>query len=121
MIYHITRMGYYQSIQSTGSYLPETFNQDGYIHCSIKDQVIRVANSFFPNQKDLLLLEIDDSKLHEKIVYENLDGGVELFPHIYGNIPLTAISQLAALDFQELGYVFPRKWFTNDEFVNMVK
>jgi uncharacterized protein (DUF952 family) len=121
MIYHITSISYYQSIQSNGSYIPETFRQDGFIHCSSKNQVIRVANTFFPNHKGMMLLEIDETKLHAKVVFENLEGGVELFPHIYGNIPNIAISQLAILDLQESGFVFPLKWFTKDEYINMVK
>jgi uncharacterized protein (DUF952 family) len=121
MIYHITKIDYFQSIQSNGSYVPETFNQDGFIHCSTKDQVIRVANSFFPNQKDLILLEIDDKKLLKKLVFENLDGGEELFPHVYESIPLATITHLAPLDFRESGFIFPVSWFTKDEFTNMVK
>jgi uncharacterized protein (DUF952 family) len=121
MIYHITSINYYQSIQSCGSYIPETFLQDGFIHCSTKDQVIRVANTFFPNHKGLLLLEIDESKLREKIVYENLDGGDELFPHIYGNIPSASISQVAKIVWSGIGFTFPITWLATDDFVNMVK
>jgi uncharacterized protein (DUF952 family) len=121
MIYHITSINYYQSIQSSGSYISETFPQDGFIHCSTKDQVIRVANSFFPNHKGLLLLEIDDSKLGEKIVYENLDGGEELFPHVYGSIPSASIPRVSKLVWSNFGFTFPTTWLAMDDFVNMVK
>ncbi len=121
MIYHITRIDYFQSIQSSESYISETYNQDGFIHCSTKDQIIRVANTFFTNQKGLVLFEIDEKKLHKKVIFENLEGDGELFPHVYGNIPLTAISQLATLEFRKSGFVFPLKWFPKDEFINMVK
>jgi uncharacterized protein (DUF952 family) len=121
MIYHITKLDYFRSVQSNILYKPESFDQDGFIHCSTKPQVIRVANSFFCNQIGLLLLEIDESKLPEKPVFENLEGGTELFPHIYGIIPLTSISRIANLTSYESGFVFPRKWNSTDDFVNMVK
>jgi mannose-6-phosphate isomerase-like protein (cupin superfamily) len=38
-----------------------------------------------------VLLEIDRSKVPRKVVDENLDGGSDLFPHIYGPLPLDAV------------------------------
>ncbi len=39
-------------------------------------------------------MEIDAEVLHSKLVYENLEAGKELFPHIYGPINLEAIIQV---------------------------
>jgi uncharacterized protein (DUF952 family) len=38
-----------------------------------------------------VLLEIDPSRLSCRIVDENLEGGVELFPHVYGRLPMSAV------------------------------
>lgn len=38
-----------------------------------------------------MLLEIDPARLTAKVVEENLEGGVEQFPHIYGPLPMTAV------------------------------
>jgi len=121
MIYHITDLKYFLSIQSSGRYISETYSQDGFIHCSTSDQVIRVANAYYPHQNDLILLEIDDNLLLDHLVYENLEGGKELFPHVYTFIPIGTIIRIAKLISSELGYVFPVSWLTNEEFVNMVK
>jgi len=121
MIYHITNLKYFLSVQSSGRYIPETYAQDGFIHCSTRDQVIRVANSYYPHQHDLILMEIDDALLRDHLVYENLEGGKELFPHVYTYIPIETIFRIAKLSSSESGYVFPVSWLTNEEFVNMVK
>ena len=67
------------------------FDFDGFVHCSYLEQVADVANSFYAGREDLLLLEINSEKVDARIVDENLDGGEERFPHVYGAIPVTAI------------------------------
>jgi uncharacterized protein (DUF952 family) len=39
----------------------------------------------------LILLHIDPTRLDAKVVYENLEGGEQLFPHVYGPIPVPAV------------------------------
>jgi glutathione S-transferase len=39
----------------------------------------------------LVLLEINRAVVQSPIVDENLSGGVELFPHIYGSLPVSAV------------------------------
>ena len=94
---------------------------DGFVHCSTQPQVIPVANRFYIGQSDLVLLAIDESKLHSKVVYENLEGGIELFPHIYSPIPLTAIKEAAFIPLIDDIFIFPQKWVPLIELSNMVK
>lgn len=49
---------------------------------------------------DLLLLEIDSRKLPETSVVkvEDTVGGGELFPHVYGIIPLDAITGVEEIE-----------------------
>lgn len=56
----------------------------GFIHCSDRHQFSRVANHIFRNTTGLVLLHVDKEKLLSEVVYENLDGGPEPFPHVYG-------------------------------------
>ena len=68
---------------------------DGFVHCSTEDQVVNVADTRFRGQKGLVLLCIDTDKVTAEIRYENLEGGQELFPHIYGEINTDAVVQVA--------------------------
>lgn len=38
-----------------------------------------------------MLLQIEQGKVDADIREENLDGGSDLFPHIYGPLPVTAV------------------------------
>jgi uncharacterized protein (DUF952 family) len=42
-------------------------------------------------------LEIDRDRLPCRVVTENLEGSTELFPHIYGRLPMSAV--IAVHDF----------------------
>lgn len=98
MIYHITTADAWEDAQQRGEYRAESLATQGFIHCSDGDQVIRVANAVFAGEKGLVLLEIDPDKVMAKVVYENLDGGSELFPHVYGPIALQAVVGVSAFE-----------------------
>jgi len=44
-----------------------------------------------------VVLEIDPAKLDCEIVDENLEGGKELFPHIYGRLEMSAVVRVYPL------------------------
>jgi uncharacterized protein (DUF952 family) len=107
-IYHITFKREWINAQSIGEYRPANFKRDGFIHCSFKDQVIKVANSFYHSSNDLVLLKIDSDRVPSRIIEENLEGGDENFPHIYGTLPAHAVTAVADLSRDSSGnYVFP--------------
>jgi len=80
------------------------FRVDGFIHCSTRDQVIKVANARFHGREGLLLLLIDTDRVEPAIVYENLEGGSELFPHIYGELNIEAVTGVAPFEPGSDGY-----------------
>ncbi|MCH2534708.1 MAG: DUF952 domain-containing protein [Bdellovibrionales bacterium] len=96
-IYHITTLEDWSLAKKTGHYLSSSLKNEGFIHCSTATQYLRIANSLFSGRKDTLLLEIDEDKVNAEIRYENLEGGSEHFPHIYG--PLNLDSVLRVIDF----------------------
>ena len=91
-LFHITSAAELAKARRTGEYRPGGFAREGFIHCSQQSQVAAVADRLFHGRTDLVLLEIDPAKLTCEVVEENLDGGTELFPHIYGPLPMTAVA-----------------------------
>ena len=89
-LYHITELQQWELAQSSGEYQPKQFLNDGFIHCSYQHQLIEVANRFFQGETNLVILVIDPNLVLSRIVAENLEGGTELYPHIYGKLPLKA-------------------------------
>ena len=90
-LYHITSAAEAREAGKTGVYEPAAFAREGFIHCSYAYQVAATANRIFRGRPDLVLLEIDPAGLDCPVVDENLEGGVELFPHIYGRLNMSAV------------------------------
>lgn len=96
-IYHIAVASDVEPAHRIGTYMPAVFAKDGFIHCSYAEQIAAVANGRFRGRKDLLLMHIDPTLLPLPIVNENLEGGAELFPHIYAPLPFSAILKIDPL------------------------
>ncbi len=121
MIYHITERERFILSLSSGVYLPVNYPSEGFIHCSTKEQVIKVANRYYKNQTDLVLLSIDTSTINPQIKYENLEGGDDLFPHIYNPLSISEISEISYLVWDGSSFSFPTQWYLVSDFYNMVK
>jgi uncharacterized protein (DUF952 family) len=65
--------------------------RDGFIHFSAAHQVAETAFKHFRHQDDLVLVAVDAAALGAKLVYEPSRGG-DLFPHLYGVLPTTAVA-----------------------------
>ncbi|WP_414567375.1 DUF952 domain-containing protein [Nostoc sp. CCY 9925] len=89
-ILHITQRQQWEQAKNLGSYHVDSLDSEGFIHCSRSTQIVKVANRFFNNQKDLVLLFIDLEKVQAEIREEEAEIG-ELFPHIYGELNIDAV------------------------------
>lgn len=76
----------------TGKYVAASLATEGFIHCSTIAQVIATANRLFKGRHDLVLLAIDDARVAAEIRYENLEGGSERYPHVYGALDVAAVA-----------------------------
>jgi uncharacterized protein (DUF952 family) len=94
MIYHITTHTDWGATHLSGTYQADTFPEEGFIHCSSRQQVEPVANRFYHGRQDLVLLTIDPDKINAPLKWENLEGGGEKFPHIYGPLNLSAVAKV---------------------------
>lgn len=95
LIYHITDQSTWDQANLDGIYLPTNFMREGFIHCSTRDQVLDTAERYYANDMNLVLLQIDASRLQSDMVEENTSGGTEKFPHIYGPINMDAVLSAA--------------------------
>ncbi len=90
-IFHIAQKKDWENSIESGMYKIKSLETEGFIHCSTKEQVIEIADLNFADENDLVLLEIDTSKIKSKIIYENLEGEEDMYPHIYGPIEVKAV------------------------------
>lgn len=96
LILHITDRSTWQAAQTAGAYRHASLDSEGFIHCSLSQQLVWVANTFFKGQRDLVLLCIDSERLQSELRYDAV--GNQHFPHVYGEINLDAVEQV--LDFE---------------------
>jgi uncharacterized protein (DUF952 family) len=94
-ILHATSQAAWTAARAGGLYFADSSADEGFIHCSKADQILRVADSFFRGQHDLVLMVIDPGRLTSKLRWElGTDLATELFPHIYGPINLEAVLEV---------------------------
>jgi uncharacterized protein (DUF952 family) len=69
---------------------------DGFIHLSAGPQVRETARRHFRGQPDLILATIDAEALGAQLKWEQSRGG-DLFPHLYGMLPMAAVRSVIDL------------------------
>lgn len=80
---------------------------DGYIHFSTAEQAVETAAKHFAGQKDLLLVQVDSGRLGGHLKWEPSRGGA-LFPHLYGELGLAAVTKVELLSLDGDGvHIFP--------------
>lgn len=109
-IYYIATQQEFADAQVIGHLAPPSFYEEGFVHCSFADQTLGVAHKHFHGQECLLLLEIDRTKLAAPVIEENLSGGPDLYPHIYGILNLSAVQAVFAFSRSKDGrFALPRE------------
>jgi uncharacterized protein (DUF952 family) len=70
---------------------------DGYLHFSTAAQLPETLRLYFAGQRDIVLLAVRSRDMGEALVWELSRGG-QLFPHVYGTFPMSAVVHEAAID-----------------------
>ncbi len=91
LILHIARREEWEAEQAEGFYSPANFEREGFIHGSLPEQILGSAQKHYLGQRDLVLLGIDSRRVQAEIRFENLVGGSQPFPHIYGKLNRDAV------------------------------
>ncbi len=92
-LFHIIGHSDWQRAQERGSYTPAGFDAEGFIHLSLRGQILRPANLLYAGRDDLLLLVIDPRRVAADVVFEpGSHGETEHFPHLYGELNLDAVT-----------------------------
>ncbi len=110
-IYHICRHDEWQSAVADGVYLGSSQDAaDGYIHFSNRNQAEASAAKHRAGQSGLVLLKVDPAMLGEALKWEPSRDG-KLFPHLYGTLPLSAITAIYDLPLAASGrHIFPEEF-----------
>lgn len=108
MIFKIVPASLWAAAEAEGHFAGSPVDvADGFIHFSTAAQVRETAARHFAGQADLLLAAVPAAALGEGLRWEPSRGG-DLFPHLYGVLPMTAMAWVKPLPLGEDGHhVFP--------------
>lgn len=76
---------------------PASLVQVGFVHLSTPEQVHLPANRLFAHRTDVLLLHLDPARLGSPVLWEpGVVGDPQsmLFPHLYGPLPVAAVTDV---------------------------
>ncbi|MFH8609933.1 DUF952 domain-containing protein [Streptomyces sp. NPDC018029] len=99
---HITERALWDAARRAGTYemstRGKTLSEEGFIHCSLPEQLRGVADFLYGGYEgpdELVVLTIDSERLTVPVRFEAPEpGGVE-FPHIYGPLPVDAVTEVS--------------------------
>ena len=106
MIYRIAEAADWAAARQSGSFASPDLAAEGFIHFSERHQVQGVADRYYAGKTGLVLLAVEESKLGgPPLKRENTSGGTELFPHVYGRVPIDAVTGNAPFERDASGRV----------------
>ena len=116
-IFHVCPRPLWEEAQARGAYYGRPADhKDGYIHCSTAEQLRASTAKHAAGQSDLVLLSLDPARLGDSLRWEPARQG-DLFPHIYGGVPLSAVLRADPLPLDSSGqHVYPAWLQETDEF-----
>lgn len=96
-IYHLVDTTYLENFRqeqgASATYFPATFEEEGFIHCCTEAQIEKVLPRYFSDIPKVKMIVVATKEIPSPIKYE-AGADQDLYPHIYGGIPVQAISAI---------------------------
>jgi uncharacterized protein (DUF952 family) len=99
VLVHVCTAVQWQAARHRGEHRPDSLRDVGFVHLSSAEQVHLPANRLYAGRTDLMLLRLDDAQLLSPVRWEPgtpTDPEGMMFPHLYGPLPVAAVTSAAA-------------------------
>lgn len=108
-VYRLLPAELWEEAKRVGSFCGSPHDlRDGFIHFSTAAQLAETAARHYAGQPGLLLLWVSVAALGSQLRFEPSRGSA-LFPHLYADLPLAAVTRAEPLPLGADGlHVFPR-------------
>jgi uncharacterized protein (DUF952 family) len=97
-IAHVALPADWERAEANGSYDVSTRGvslvEADFVHAATTSQLPAVLDTFYADVPDVVLLVLDVDRLEHEgagVVWEQVDGADEPFPHVYGVVPVVAV------------------------------
>lgn len=97
-IFHFAEPLAWQRAQQTGSYAPAGLATEGFIHAATSEQIAGVVDRHLRGNGPRVRLTLDCLALADAVQWEWSNTSGDLYPHVFGPIPLTAVVASAPFD-----------------------
>jgi uncharacterized protein (DUF952 family) len=102
-VYKVCAASEWRDATVTGAYSGSAVDRrDGFIHFSTSAQLAETVRRHFAGQRDLVLVAVDPGALGAHLRWEPSRGG-DLFPHLYGDLPVSLAQRVTPLDVEADG------------------
>ncbi|MGV9797220.1 DUF952 domain-containing protein [Mycobacterium sp. NPDC003449] len=101
VLVHLCSAEDWQRARDRGEHRPASLGAEGFIHLSAPEQVHLPANRLYAGRRGLVLLRIDPAELSDPVRWEPgvpTDPQAMRFPHLYGPLPVTAVTGVGAYE-----------------------
>lgn len=95
-LFHIVAGEHWQHAKADGELRPASLAEEGFVHCSFAGQLAGTLERHFPDPDGLVVLTLDPASVGAPVRVEDSYGTGQAFPHVYGPIPLGAVTAVAA-------------------------
>lgn len=96
-IFHFAQSADWQRAQIEGVYAPPGLSREGFIHAATAAQIPGVIARHLRGGGEKIQLTLDPAALRDSLQWEWSEQSNDLYPHIFGTIPLAAV--IAAVHF----------------------
>lgn len=99
---HLVPAPVWERQRENATYLPEAYETDGFIHCTIGDgRMLAVANMFYTGDpRPFWALTLDPALITSEVRFEDPDA---VFPHIHGPLQVAAVTGYRAVERDDEG------------------
>ncbi|HEY6723976.1 MAG TPA: DUF952 domain-containing protein [Polyangiaceae bacterium] len=99
LVYKICSRSAFREAEATGALAPSADDaRDGYVHLSSEPQVAGTLKRHFRGQRALVLLSVAVDRLPDGELRWEASRDGQLFPHLYGTLPVSAVIEVTEID-----------------------
>jgi uncharacterized protein (DUF952 family) len=100
-IYLLSSQAEYQQSLNEGTLTRDSLKSEGFIHATPRSQLTRLANKYYKDKVQPLILVVDKTLILPEVKWEPATGG--LYPHIYGPLNMNAVTAIEEISLNENG------------------